>query len=101
VLLPTVSIQLVISIESLLAEATLWMSFKPRLVDCSWVVVSVFLVLPKLTEGEQFVFMGEHFFVPCAKVAHHLAVLALDMAVEVRPSQTSNITIPVRAVISE
>jgi hypothetical protein len=101
VLLPTVGIQLVISIESLLAEATLWMSLKSRLVDCSRVVVSVFLMLPKLTEREQFVFMGEHLFVPCAKVAHHLPVLALDMAVEVRPSQTSNITIPVRAVISE
>jgi hypothetical protein len=46
VLVPTMRVKLVVSIESLATEATLRVSLESALVDCAGVVVTEFLVLP-------------------------------------------------------
>lgn len=68
-LLPTVRVQLVVSIESLSAETTLRMPLEPTLINGSRIVVSKFLVLSKLGKCEELMFMREHFLVSCAKIA--------------------------------
>lgn len=75
VLFSAMSVELVVSIESLSTKTTFWMTLEARLVYSTWVIVSVSLVLPQLAESEQLVFVGEDFLIACAQIAHSLAVL--------------------------
>jgi hypothetical protein len=67
-LVSAVCVELVVSIEALMAKFTFGMSLEPTLVNGTGVIVAEFLVLPKLRNGEQFMLMGEHLFVPRAEV---------------------------------
>jgi hypothetical protein len=68
-LLSTVRVQFIVSVEPLSTETALRMAFKPALINGTRVVISKFLVLPKLGECKEFVFMREDFLVPRAKIA--------------------------------
>ena len=49
VLLSAMSIQLIVPLEPLLTETTLWVSFKARLIYCAWIVIAISLVLPEFS----------------------------------------------------
>lgn len=68
-LVTTMCVQLVISIEALAAKTTLWVSLKSTLIDRARVVVPELLMLAQFWECEEFVFVREDFFVSRAKVA--------------------------------
>ena len=68
VLISAMSIQLIIAIESLPAEATLRMALETTLVHGSRVVVAKLFMLPKFGSSEQFMFMREDFLVSCAQI---------------------------------
>ena len=63
VLLSAVRVQFVIAVEALFAEATVWMSLEPRLIDRAWAVVTELLMFSQLAEGKKLVFVGEDLFV--------------------------------------
>lgn len=90
VALATVSVQLVVAVESSPTETTLGMPFEPTLVDRTRVVVSKLLMPLKLGSCEQLVFMGEDFLVSRAKIAGK--VLAQDTRRErgLRTTSTSH-----------
>lgn len=100
-LLTAVIIELVVTVESLPTEATLWMTFEARLIDRSWIIVTVPFVLSQFAKREQFVLMSEDFFVPRAQIAHRFSMLRSYMTVQIWPSQASCITILVRTIVSE
>lgn len=68
-LVSTMGVELVVSIEALTAKFTLGMSLETALVDSTGVIVAEFLVFPKLRYGEQFIFVSERFFVACTEIA--------------------------------
>jgi hypothetical protein len=77
VTLPTVGVKLIIAIESLAAEATLRVSLKSTLVDRAWSVVAVLFVFAQFVSREEDMLVGEHFFVPRAKVTRNIAISQL------------------------
>lgn len=80
VLLPTMGVQFIVTVESLATKATFRMPFESGLIDGSGVVISKLFVLSKFPGCEQLMFVGEHFLVAGAKITHDLAVLGLDMS---------------------
>lgn len=52
VFVSAVCVELVVSVEALSAKPTFRMPLEAALIDCSWVVVPKFLVLPELGVGE-------------------------------------------------
>lgn len=69
VLVATMRVQLIVSVEALTTESTFRMSLKAALVDRTRVIVAKFLVLLEVGEGEELVLVREHFLVSCAEVA--------------------------------
>lgn len=69
VLVSTMSVQLVIAIESLPTETTLGVALEAALVDGTRFVVTMLLVFSQLSHCEESVLVSEHLFVPCTKVA--------------------------------
>jgi hypothetical protein len=68
VLVPTMCIQLVVSVEALTTEAALGMPFEAALIDRTGVIVAELLMLPKLRVCEKLVFVGEDFLVPRTEI---------------------------------
>jgi hypothetical protein len=131
VLISTVSVEFVIAIESLPTESTLWVALEAALVDSTRFVIAMLLVFPQIGHCEEGVLVSEHLFVACTKVTvmsykakvsclvvkwhferiwktkrnqnspHHLSMLALHMAMQVRPSKTGDITVFIGAVVSQ
>jgi hypothetical protein len=73
-LLSTVRVQFIVAVEPLSTETALRMAFEPALINGTRVVIPKFLVLPKLGECEEFVFMGEDFLVPCTEIAGKVSI---------------------------
>lgn len=74
-LVSTMCVELVVSIKALTAEFTFRMSLEPTLVNGTGVIVTEFLVFPKLCYSEQFMLVGEHLFVTRAEVTSRLSTL--------------------------
>jgi len=75
VLVATVSIQLIISVESLPAETALGMSLESALINCARVVITKFVVLFQFCRGEQLVLMSEDLFVARTQIASPVSFL--------------------------
>ena len=101
VLFSAVSVELVVAIEALSAKITFWMSLEARLVDCTRIVITKFLVSAEFTKGKELVFVGENFLVASAEVAHHFAMLSPDMTMEVGPAVACLIAVLVGTVVSK
>lgn len=73
VLVTTMGIQLVVSVEPLSTEPTLRVAFEAALVNGSRDIVSVFFVLAQFRRRKEFMLVGKHLFVSSAKVTaqHH------------------------------
>lgn len=69
VLVATMRVKLVVSVEALTAESTFRVSLKTALVDRARVVVAEFLMLLEVGEGKELVLVGKHFLVSCTEVA--------------------------------
>lgn len=63
VLLSTVIVKFIITVEPLLTETTFWMSLEARLINCAGIVITVLFVFSQFAKSEQFVFVGEDLFV--------------------------------------
>ena len=46
--LSTVCVELVVAIKPLFAESALRMPLESRLIDCTWIIISIFLMSPQL-----------------------------------------------------
>lgn len=77
------------------------MTLESTLVDGSWVVVPEFLMLPEFGKSKKFMFVSENLLVPRAEIAHDFSVRRLDMAVQVWPTQASNIAVTIRTIVLE
>lgn len=100
VLLPTMSVEFVVTIKALFAKSAFRMTFEAGLVDCTWIVIAKSFVLAEFGVREKLVLMGKDFLVPSTKITHHLFV-RFDMAMEIRPTQASHVTIFIGTVISQ
>jgi len=80
VTLPTVSVQLIIPVKPLSAEATFWVTLEAGLILCPGMIVSKPLMLPKLVVCKQLMLVREDFLVPRAKITHDFVMHALDMS---------------------
>jgi len=98
-LIPTMCIELVIAVETLSTEATLGMTLESTLIDGARVIVTEFLVLAKFADSEELMLMGEDLLVPRTEVAQNLVVHALDMAMQVWPAKTGNVTFLIWAIV--
>jgi hypothetical protein len=117
VLVSAVCIQLIVPVEALAAKATFGVAFEPALIDGTGVVVTKLLMSLQLGVCKKLVFVCENFLVPCTQIAvqcqsacysisrivgdspHDLRMRRLDMAVQIRPAQASNIAIAFRAIV--
>lgn len=68
VLISTVCVEFIIAVETLAAEAAFWVSFETALVNGTWLIVAVLLVLSQLCMGEQSVLVGEDLLVSCTEI---------------------------------
>jgi hypothetical protein len=68
VLVTTMSVKLVVAVESLTTETTLGVSLEATLVYCTRLVIAGLLVLTQLGRREQFMLMSKHLLVPGTKV---------------------------------
>jgi hypothetical protein len=101
VFLSAMLIELIVTIESLAAKATFWMTLESALVNSSWVVVTKFFMPPKLPIRKQIMLMSKDFLVASTQITKHFAVLLFDVAVQVRPSQACNIAVLIWTIVSE
>jgi len=101
VFLPAMLIELIVTIESLAAKATFWMTPESALVNSSWVVVSKFLMPTKLSIREQIMLMGKDLLVASTQITKHFAVLLFDVAMQVGPSQACDIAVLIWTIIPE
>lgn len=56
--------ELVVSIEPLATKSTFRMTFKPSLINRTWIVIAKFLVFPQVILCKQVVLVSEDFLVP-------------------------------------
>jgi hypothetical protein len=77
------------------------MSFKSRLIDCSWIVVSFPHMLLQFLIRKQVVLVRKHFLVPRAQITNFLVVYRSNMAMQIRPAQTSNIAVVIGTIIPQ
>ena len=75
------------------------MTLESALIDGTRIVVTEFLVLANFADCEELVLMGEDLLIPCTKITHDLVMHALDMAMQVWPAKTGNVTILIWAVV--
>ena len=99
--LSTVCVELVVTIKSLSTEPTLGVPPESRLIDRTWIVVSIFLMSPQLPEGEQLMFMCEDLLVSTTQVAHDFTMRRSDMPVQIGPSETCHVAVLVGTIISQ
>lgn len=99
--LPAMTVQLIITVKSLATKSTLWMTFETRLIYSSRSVVAILFVPPQVRKCKEFVFMSEDFLVPCAKIAHYFVVLVLYMSMQIGPTETCDVAVLIRTVVSE
>ena len=71
---PTVNVQLIVSIESLSTETAFRMPLETALVDSARMIISEFLMLAQLLRGEELMLMGEDFLISRAQIAQDLVV---------------------------
>jgi len=64
-----VGVQLIIAVEALSTEATLWVAFEAALVDGTGIVVAKLLVLAQLGLGEQLMLVRKDLFITRAEIA--------------------------------
>src|SRR5690242_17683687 len=67
-LVSTMCVQLVVSVEALATEPTLGVSLKTTLIDCARIVVAKFLVLSQLSKGKELVLVRKDFLVSGTKI---------------------------------
>ena len=67
-LVPTMRIELVVTVKTSLAEPAFWVAFEATLIYCSGVVVTKSLVSLQLASREELVLVGKDLFVPGAEV---------------------------------
>lgn len=91
-LLPTMHIELVITIKPLPTEATQRMSLEATLVLSPWVVITLRHMHLQLLVRKQIVLVRKHFLMPCAEITHLLVVSTPYVAVQFWPCTTRNIT---------
>ena len=94
-------IQLVLAIEALSTEATLWMSLETALILSARNVIAKLLVLAKVLLSEKLMFVRENLLSARAKIAHDLVMHIPDMTVQIRPAQTRRIAVAIRAVVAQ
>jgi hypothetical protein len=58
-------VELVIAIESLVTECTVWMSLEAALIDRTWVVITITLMLSQFWPGEELMLVCKNFLVTC------------------------------------
>ncbi len=75
------------------------MTLKSALIDGTRIVVTKFLVLAKFADCKELMLMSEDFLIPCTKITHDLVMHALDMAMQIWPAKTGNVTILIWAVV--
>lgn len=68
VLVPTVGIQLIITVEAFATEFTFGVAFETTLVNGTGVIIPVLFVLAKLRNGEKFMLVCEDLFIPSAQI---------------------------------
>jgi len=86
-----VGVKLITSVESLSAEAALWVTLETSLLRRTGCVVASPLVLPQLLWCEKLVFMCEDLLVSRTKIAHDLLMHCAHVAMEIWPSQASSV----------
>jgi hypothetical protein len=86
VLVATVRVELVVTVESLSTKPTLGVALEPALVDGPGVVVTELLVLAEFALSEELMFVGEDLLVASTEITQHFVMDAPDMAVEVGPA---------------
>lgn len=101
VLHATVLIEAIVIVKSLATEATQRVTFEAGLISRAGFVVAAAHVLFQLLIRKQFMLVGEDLFVACAEIAHALSMDALDMAVQVWPTQAGEIARGIRAIVSK
>lgn len=67
-LVSAVGIQLVVPIEALVTKFTFRVAFESTLVNSAGCIISKFLVLAKLRDSEQFVFVCKDLFIPSTQI---------------------------------
>jgi hypothetical protein len=78
--IPTMHIQLIITIKSRPAERTQRMSLESTLINRSGIVITLSHMLLKLFCREQFMLVCKHLFMFRAKIANHLPMSSFDMS---------------------
>lgn len=76
VFISTVSIKLVIAVETLAAKATLWVSFKTTLVDGTGLIITILLMLSQLCMSEKSVLVGEDLLVSCTEITRESQLIS-------------------------
>jgi hypothetical protein len=99
--IPTMSEQLIVSIEALSAEAAFWVSLEPSLIHSAWVIVAKSLMFLQFLLREKLVLMREGLLVSCAQVAHNLVVYASNVAMQVWPAQACHCTLSIRTIVPQ
>lgn len=68
-LVATMRVELIVSVEALAAESTFRVSLETALINCARIVVAKFLVLLEVCEGEELVLVSEYFLVSSTQIA--------------------------------
>ena len=100
-LVPTMCIELVVTVEPLPTKAAFRVTFEAALIHGSRIVISKLLMLAELLLGEKLMLMSEHFLVPGAKITHDLLMNLFNMTVKIRPSPACNIARCLWTVIAQ
>jgi len=94
-------VQLVVTVEPLSAKSTLRMTPETTLISCAWIIIAELLMFAQFLYREELMLMSEDLFVPRTHITHHLMMQTLHMAMKVRPSIASDITILVWTIIAK
>lgn len=99
-LVPAMSIQFVVTVETLSTESTFGVTLESTLVYCSRVIIAELFMLAKLLLSKQLMLMRKDLLVPRAEVAHDLLMRASDMPMEIWPAPAGSITCLVGTVVT-
>jgi hypothetical protein len=77
------------------------MSFKSRLIDSTWIVVSFPHMLLQFLVRKQIMFVRKHLLMSGAQITYLLVMYRSNMTVEIRPPQTRNIAVVIGTVVSQ
>jgi hypothetical protein len=94
-------VQLIITVETLPAEATLRMPLETTLIDRAGIVVSKLLVLAQILLCKELMLVCKDLLVPGAQVTHNLLMNTSHMSMQVGPSQACDIAVVIRTIVAK